>query len=92
MAVLRASRRSRVSLERLNWLVWLVQAQPVSRLAQRPDAFAESYEPLDAGEEACAFVRGGEVVACAWLRGDGTAPVTLPAGAWRDGHPRGARA
>jgi (1->4)-alpha-D-glucan 1-alpha-D-glucosylmutase len=52
--------------------------------AERPDAFAGAYEPLEAGEEACAFVRGGEVVACAWLRGDGQAAVTLPAGEWRD--------
>jgi hypothetical protein len=29
-------------------------------------------------------VRGGTVVACAWLRGDGKAPVALPAGEWRD--------
>jgi (1->4)-alpha-D-glucan 1-alpha-D-glucosylmutase len=52
--------------------------------ADRLDAFTGAYEPLEAGEEACAFVRGGEVVSCAWLRGDGAAPVTLPAGSWRD--------
>ena len=52
--------------------------------ARRPEAFAGSYEPLEAGDEACAFVRGGEVVACAWLRGDGSAAVTLPDGAWAD--------
>jgi (1->4)-alpha-D-glucan 1-alpha-D-glucosylmutase len=52
--------------------------------AERPAAFAGAYEPLDAGEDACAFVRGGEVVACAWLRGDGSATVTLPEGSWRD--------
>ena len=52
--------------------------------ARRPEAFAGSYEPLEAGDEACAFVRGGSVVACAWLRGDGSATVALPDGAWAD--------
>jgi (1->4)-alpha-D-glucan 1-alpha-D-glucosylmutase len=52
--------------------------------ARRPDAFAGSYEPLEAGDEACAFVRGGDVVACAWLRGDGSSVVTLPDGDWAD--------
>jgi (1->4)-alpha-D-glucan 1-alpha-D-glucosylmutase len=52
--------------------------------ARRPDAFAGAYEPLDAGEEACAFLRGDAVVACAWLRGDGSATVTLPDGEWRE--------
>jgi hypothetical protein len=40
--------------------------------------------PLEAGPEVCAFVRGGEVVAAAAIRGDGSgAPVPLPAGHWR---------
>ncbi len=30
--------------------------------ARRPEPFAAGYEPLDAGEEACAFVRGGELL------------------------------
>jgi (1->4)-alpha-D-glucan 1-alpha-D-glucosylmutase len=49
-----------------------------------PEAFAGAYEPLEAGPDACAFLRGDAVVACAWLRGDGAAAVTLPAGEWRD--------
>ena len=51
--------------------------------AARPEAFAGSYEPLAAGPDAVAFVRGGDVVAGALLRG---APVslTLPPGDWRD--------
>jgi (1->4)-alpha-D-glucan 1-alpha-D-glucosylmutase len=51
--------------------------------ARRPEALEGSYEPLDAGPDAVAFVRGGDVVAGALLRGE---PVTLklPAGAWRD--------
>jgi (1->4)-alpha-D-glucan 1-alpha-D-glucosylmutase len=52
--------------------------------ARRPEAFAGAYAPLEAGDEACAFVRGGDVVACAWVRGDGAAAVTLPDGEWRD--------
>jgi (1->4)-alpha-D-glucan 1-alpha-D-glucosylmutase len=52
--------------------------------AQRPQAFAGSYEALEAGEQACAFVRGGEVVACAWLRGDGSDAIALPDGDWSD--------
>jgi (1->4)-alpha-D-glucan 1-alpha-D-glucosylmutase len=52
--------------------------------ARLPEAFAGGYEPLEAGDEACAFARGDAVVACAWLRGDGSASVTLPAGEWRD--------
>ena len=51
--------------------------------ARRPDAFAGSYEPLPAGENAVAFVRGDRVVAAALLRG---APVelALPDGEWHD--------
>jgi (1->4)-alpha-D-glucan 1-alpha-D-glucosylmutase len=52
--------------------------------ARRPEAFAGAYEPLEAGPEACAFVRGDSVVACAWLRGDGSGVVALPAGDWRE--------
>jgi (1->4)-alpha-D-glucan 1-alpha-D-glucosylmutase len=52
--------------------------------ARRPEAFSGSYEPLEAGPEACAFVRGGDVVACAWLRGAGGSVVTLPEGDWAD--------
>ncbi len=52
--------------------------------ARLPEAFAGSYEPLDAGSDACAFVRGDAVVACAWLRGDGSDTVALPDGEWRE--------
>ena len=37
----------------------------------RPEAFAGAYEPLDAGERTVAFLRGGEVLAAAAVRGDG---------------------
>jgi (1->4)-alpha-D-glucan 1-alpha-D-glucosylmutase len=51
--------------------------------AQRPDAFAGGYEPLRAGPDAVAFVRGGEVVAGALLRGEPVS-LALPPGDWRD--------
>jgi (1->4)-alpha-D-glucan 1-alpha-D-glucosylmutase len=49
--------------------------------AQHADAFAGSYEPVDAGEGVCAFVRGGEVLVAAAVQAD--ADVVLPGG-WRD--------
>ncbi len=50
---------------------------------RRPEAFEGSYEPLEVGTDAVAFVRGGAVVAGALLRGE---PVTLelPPGEWCD--------
>jgi (1->4)-alpha-D-glucan 1-alpha-D-glucosylmutase len=51
--------------------------------AERPAPFAGSYEPLQAGPEAVAFVRGGEVVAGVLVRGEPVA-LALPAGDWRD--------
>jgi (1->4)-alpha-D-glucan 1-alpha-D-glucosylmutase len=51
--------------------------------AERPEAFAGAYEPLPAGPDAVAFVRGGDVVAAVLLRGD-PVTVTLPVGEWRD--------
>ncbi len=48
---------------------------------ERPSAFAGSYEPVDAGEAVCAFLRGGEVLVAAAVRPD--AAVRLPQG-WRD--------
>jgi len=38
---------------------------------ERPEAFAGSYEPLGAGPDVCAFVRGGEVMTVAVLRDPG---------------------
>jgi (1->4)-alpha-D-glucan 1-alpha-D-glucosylmutase len=47
----------------------------------RPAAFAGSYEPLDAGPDVCAFVRGGEVLAVAVLRDAGLdAVIDVPWG------------
>jgi (1->4)-alpha-D-glucan 1-alpha-D-glucosylmutase len=62
------------------WLIW----RALELRSRRPDAFAGAYEPLDAGPGVCAFVRGGEVVAAAAIRGDGAgATVPLPGGRWR---------
>ena len=48
---------------------------------ERAGAFAGSYEPVDAGPDVCAFVRGGEVLAVAVLREAGLdAEVDVP---WR---------
>jgi (1->4)-alpha-D-glucan 1-alpha-D-glucosylmutase len=38
---------------------------------ERPEAFAGAYEPLDAGPDVCAFVRGGSVLVVAVLRDAG---------------------
>ena len=51
--------------------------------ARRPEAFAGAYEPVEAGEDVAAFVRGGEVLVAVALRGDLT-PFRTPPGEWRD--------
>jgi (1->4)-alpha-D-glucan 1-alpha-D-glucosylmutase len=54
--------------------------------ARRPDAFSGSYEPLDVGAGACAYVRGGEVLVIAAVR-EGIPEGVLreaPRGRWRD--------
>ncbi|HUP32938.1 MAG TPA: alpha-amylase family glycosyl hydrolase [Gaiellaceae bacterium] len=51
--------------------------------ARRPEAFAGSYEPLDAGEDVCAFTRAGEVLVAVAPRGD-LSDVRAPHGEWRD--------
>ena len=38
--------------------------------ARRPAAFAGDYEPVEAGEDVCAFLRGGEVLVAVAVRGD----------------------
>ena len=48
-----------------------------------PAAFAGWYAPLDAGEDAVAFVRGGEVLVAVAVRGD-LSGFTPPPGEWRD--------
>ena len=51
--------------------------------ARCPAAFAGSYEPLDAGEDVCAFVRGGEVLVAVAVRGE-LGSLGLPPGSWHE--------
>jgi (1->4)-alpha-D-glucan 1-alpha-D-glucosylmutase len=50
--------------------------------ARRPQAFFGGYEPVDAGPDTCAFVRGGEVLVVVQIRGIGE--FDAPQGRWRD--------
>jgi (1->4)-alpha-D-glucan 1-alpha-D-glucosylmutase len=53
--------------------------------ARRPEPFAGTYEPLDAGPSTCAFVRGGDVlVAVAVRSGPVEGTIEAPRGQWRD--------
>ncbi len=53
--------------------------------ARRPEPFAGTYEPLDAGTSTCAFVRGGDVlVAVAVRSGPVEGTIEAPRGQWRD--------
>ncbi len=52
---------------------------------RRPECFSGSYEPLDAGDGVCAFLRGGEVMTLVAVRPSGDERLAdPPAGAWRD--------
>jgi (1->4)-alpha-D-glucan 1-alpha-D-glucosylmutase len=52
--------------------------------AERPEAFAGSYEPIDAGNRAIVYVRGGSVLVAAELfPGGADAIVDLPSGRTR---------
>jgi len=59
--------------------LWLIRALLALR-ARRPDAFAGGYEPLDAGADAVAFVRGGEVAVAMPIRGEPS--FSPPPGDW----------
>jgi|HubBroStandDraft_6_1064221.scaffolds.fasta_scaffold16115_3 (1->4)-alpha-D-glucan 1-alpha-D-glucosylmutase len=52
---------------------------------RRPEPFAGSYEPVDAGPSACAFLRGGDLLTVVAVRA-GVVPGTIdaPGGQWRD--------
>ena len=53
--------------------------------ARRPEAFEGDYTPLDAGPDAFAYARGGEVIAATPLRAGGGGTVAVPEalrGAW----------
>jgi maltooligosyltrehalose synthase len=53
---------------------------------RRPEVFGGGrYEPLDAGESACAFLRGGDVMVVVAVRGElGGDALQAPRGRWRD--------
>ena len=59
--------------------LWLIRELLALR-ARRPGAFAGGYEPLDAGPDAVAFVRGGEVAVAMPVRG--RLDITPPPGDW----------
>jgi (1->4)-alpha-D-glucan 1-alpha-D-glucosylmutase len=63
--------------------LWLI-VRALELRARRPEVFAGSYEPLDAGVggNVVAFLRGGDVLVAAALRGDLT--LDPPPGDWRD--------
>jgi (1->4)-alpha-D-glucan 1-alpha-D-glucosylmutase len=64
--------------------LWLI-VRALTLRAERPEAFAGSYEPLDVGPDAVAFVRGGSVLAAAALRAAvPDVALDLPAGTWHD--------
>jgi (1->4)-alpha-D-glucan 1-alpha-D-glucosylmutase len=56
--------------------------------ARRPEPFSGSYEPLDTGPTACAFVRGGDLTVLVAVRsGDALSQAALadpPGGRWRE--------
>jgi (1->4)-alpha-D-glucan 1-alpha-D-glucosylmutase len=53
--------------------------------ARRPEVFAGSYTPLEAGGDCCAYLRGGEVLAATAIRpSGGSARLEFPAGRWRN--------
>jgi (1->4)-alpha-D-glucan 1-alpha-D-glucosylmutase len=64
--------------------LWLI-VRALTLRAHRPDAFTGAYTPLDAGPDACAFLRGDAVLVATALRpGTPAAAVDVPAGTWRD--------
>jgi (1->4)-alpha-D-glucan 1-alpha-D-glucosylmutase len=63
--------------------LWLIHRLLALR-ERRPEAFAGSYEPVDAGPDVCAFVRGGEVFVAVTVRGTGEDPDVWPAGEWTE--------
>jgi len=62
------------------FLIW----RALDLRARRPGAFAGAYEPVDAGPGACAYVRGGEVLAVVRVRPAGAPVLRGIAGPWRD--------
>jgi (1->4)-alpha-D-glucan 1-alpha-D-glucosylmutase len=62
------------------FLIW----RALDLRARRPEAFAGTYDPVDAGPGVCAYLRGGEVLAVVLVRPAGAAVLRGVAGRWRD--------
>lgn len=58
-------------------------ARTLALRVRRPAAFASTYDPLEAGRDVCAFVRGGKVLVAVAVRGDLTG-FQPPGGTWDD--------
>jgi (1->4)-alpha-D-glucan 1-alpha-D-glucosylmutase len=58
--------------------------QALALRRERPDVFAGSYRPLDAGAAVVAFVRSEEVLVVVPLGSDQSAVVDVPTGIWSD--------
>jgi (1->4)-alpha-D-glucan 1-alpha-D-glucosylmutase len=65
--------------------LWLI-VRALTLRAHRPDAFAGGgYTPLEAGPDACAFLRGDSVLVATALRAAvSDSAIDVPAGTWRD--------
>jgi (1->4)-alpha-D-glucan 1-alpha-D-glucosylmutase len=63
--------------------LWLI-VRALTLRAHRPDAFSGDYTPLEAGNDAVAFLRGETVLAATALREGPTGRIDVPAGTWRD--------
>ncbi len=67
----------------LRKLELIVRALELRR--RRPACFAGAYEPIDAGDGVCAFLRGGDVLSLIAVRpGGGERLADAPGGRWRD--------
>jgi (1->4)-alpha-D-glucan 1-alpha-D-glucosylmutase len=64
--------------------LWLI-SRLLGLRARRPKPFSGRYEPLDAGPDACAFLRGDEVVSVVQIRPGAEAVLSGgPGGRWRE--------
>jgi (1->4)-alpha-D-glucan 1-alpha-D-glucosylmutase len=53
--------------------------------ARRPEAFSGGYEPLEAGPDACAYLRGDDVLVAVAIRPETeSGTLAAPGGRWRD--------
>src|SRR5581483_10333613 len=60
--------------------LWLIR-RVLELRAAHPDVFEGEYEPVDAGDDVCAFTRGGELLVAVPVRPGGR--FEAPSG-WRD--------